>query len=223
MSDTQQSNNTDNDPNIVDADGDPLVQRIQHERELDDEEAEFAAQEAAFAAAAEQRAKHLHEEHRDTEAQQIHHEASWLMDDAIKTMQEVNRHDAVVVALEAQRKQQLSVTLLEMPRQRLITLRDAVSRVTEYVENLSPEDKLAIGLSARMDASHLEEIRGEIIVRGQALDQALSTEHKVKQNPMAVIEELVAFTAAVMTIANNFEPLLKLARDFGQLLLQFHI
>jgi hypothetical protein len=219
----QQGNDADDDQNIIEADEDPLVKRIQHERELDDEEAGFAAREAEFAAAAEQRARHLHEEHRDLEAQQIHSEAEWLMDDAIHNMQEVNRREAEVIALEAQRKQQLSLTLREMPRQSLQTLRGAVARVAEYVEHLTPEDKLSIGLNANMDAAHIEEIRAEIVVRGQTLDRWLASEHQVRHNPIAVIEELVAFTAAVMTIADHFEPLLKLAREFGQLLLQFHI
>lgn len=223
MAQPQHDNQANDDPTIIEAATDPLLSRIEHERKVDDEEAGFAAQEAAFAAAAEQRAKHLHEEHRDEEAEEIHREASWLMGDAIHTMQEVNDHEKEVMALEAQRKDQLAVVLREMPRQGLQTLRDAVSRVTEFVENLTPEDKLAIGLNAHMDATHIEDVRAEIIVRGQTLDQLLATEARVRHSPAAVIEELIAFTAAVMTIADHFEPLLRLAHEFGHLLLQFHM
>lgn len=212
-----------NEQDTVEADSDPLVQRIQHDRDVANEEANFARERAKFAAAEYDRAEELAVEHRDSEAQEMRRAAIADMHAATIDMEASVHHQQDVTTLEKQRKQQLSVTLREMSKQSLETLRDAVNRVTEYVENLTPDEKLTIGLNAGMDAPHLEEVRGAIISRGRVLDQTLASEYKIKHDPITVIEELIAFTAAMMTIADHFEPLLKLAHEFGQLLLQFHI
>lgn len=217
------SNDPNSDPTVVDAAPDPQVEKINRLHAEANADAEFAEAEAAFAREERERATRLHEEGRDDEADTTQLDAARHMQHALRVMHESNQEETEAGELEDERKRNLALVLRKMPEQSLETLRDAVTQVRTLVEELSPADKLAVCLAARMDQVHLEQLSAQVVSTGLALEQTLASAQRVKADPIRVIEDLVGFLAAAMTIADHFEPLMRLVQHFGQLLLQFRI
>lgn len=214
---------TDDDDNIVDADPDPVTIRITQAQHAADEDASFAKAEAAFAAQEHQHAQRLREERRDAEADRYEHDAQARMTDAHDVMQQANREAAEANTLREQQTQRLAVVLRELPSQSLASLATAVGEVRRYVQNLTPAEKLKVGLAGHLNEHQIEELREHIVVTGFAIEQALSSGERTKANAVHVVEDLVAFVAAVMTLADHLPSLMDLIQRFGQTLSQFHL
>lgn len=211
------------DDNVVEAAVDPTVKHIEDLRKAADDDSAFAKSQADFAAVEHDHAVQLRAEHRDAEADEINRDALQQMDAAKRTMQHSTEEAAEADVLETQQKHKWAGELRAMPNQSLDTLRTAVSRVRTFVEEMSPGDLLAVGLAAQMNGQQLSALRQQITTTGLALEEALVSPQSVRANAGRIVEDLVAFVAAVMTIADHLPPLFELMRHFGQLLMQFHI
>lgn len=213
----------DNDETIIEADPDPTAVKISQMQHAADEDASFAQAEAAFAAQENKHAERLREEHRDADADRYQHDAQERMKDAGRVMEQSNNESADANRLREQQEQKLALVLQELPNQSLATLRTAVSEVRLYVQNLSSPEKLKVGLATSMNEQQIEELREHIVVTGFAIEQALATGDSARTHAGQVVQDLVAFVAAVMTIADHLPALLDIVHRFGQVLLQFHL
>lgn len=208
---------------VVDADPDPTAVRIAQLEAEADEDAGFARAEAGFAAQEHQHAQELRKEGKIQEAVVYDDDARGRMEDASQVMEQANKETAEAERLREKEKEKLSLVLREMPNQGLATLRTAVSEVRLSVQNLSQADRLRVGLAAHLDEQRMEELREIVIIKGYAIEQALASGEHARKDAHHVIQDLVTFVAAVMTIADHLPPLLELVNRFGQLLLQFRL
>ena len=211
------------DENIVEAEPDPTAVQIAHQLQIAEEDARFAKAEADFASQERQHVKQLREEHRWREAEYYEHDADARMLDAGRVMHDSTVEEGEANELRAKKEQQLAVDLQRMPNQNLASLRAAVSEVRVFVQNLTPADKLKVGLGAGLDEAAIAELRERVLVKGFAIEQSLAFDGGLqRQNAQQVIVDLVTFTAAVMTFADHLPALMEVVQRFGQLLMQFH-
>lgn len=213
----------DDNDDIVDAEPDPITVEIAHSQQTADEEASFAKAEAGFSTQEHRHADQLRTEGRWLEAESYDGDARERMLDAQRVMQEANAAEQAANKFREEKKHRLALDLQQMSNQSLASLRTAVVDVRAFVQNLTPADKLKVGLRTGFDEQRIEELRERVIVTGYAIEQALTSEEDVRRDAQRIIIDLVTFTAAVMTIADHIPALMDLVRHFGQLLLQFHL
>ncbi len=202
---------------------DPANVHITHHQQTADDDGEFAKAEAGFAAMEHRRAEQLRADGRWLEADYYDHDASERMHDAERVMDEATKEEYEAKQLVADKQRKLALELQRASNQTVASLRNAVGEVRTFVQNLTPNDELRVGLSAHLDLERIVELRETVVVTGFAIEQALARNGGLQeQNIQQVIFDLITFTAAVMTLADHLPALMEVVQRFGQLLLQFH-
>lgn len=206
---------------IVEADPDPNAARAAQLDSEDSEDAEFAQAEADFARKERLHARHLVEEGKVAEGEQYAHDAIDRMRDANTIMAHVQRGDAEVDRLRDAKHHELSLAVREMPDQSLMTLRDAVSAVRAYAENLTEGDVRKLSRVALLSEDVIEQKRQIILTTGVNIEITLNSVEQVRRDPYSLVRELVTFTTVAMELASHLPKLLDLINEFGRVLLQF--
>ena len=207
---------------VVEAAPDPDLARAAQLESQDSENAEFAEAEAKFAQKERIHAQHLMAEGNIADGARYAHDAVAHMHDAQSVMDHVDTDDATVEQLRDKKQRELSLSVREMSAQNLMTLRDAVSAVREYVENMSELDIRKLSHAAQLSDVVVEQKRQIILNTGTNIEITLNSVEQAHHEPYALVKDLVTFTTIAMELATHLPKLLELLKAFGQILLQFH-
>ena len=208
---------------IVDADPNPDTERAAQLDSEDEEDAEFGKAEAEFAVKERIHGKHLIHEGKVQEGLAYVHDAKDRLQDANRIYDRVTIGDAEVDQMLSAKRQELALVVRGMSDQNLFTLRDAVSGVRSYVEDLGVFDLRKLSLASQLDESLVIQKRLTVIATGQNIEITLNSPDVARRDPVALVRDLITFTTVAMELATHLPQLMSLMNEFGKLLLQFHL
>jgi hypothetical protein len=216
---------TDHDqPNVVvEADPDPNAARAEQLDRANAEKAEFAKAEAEFAKKEFEHGEHLVSEGKEQEGTAYEHDATSHMQDARHIMDDASSGDREVDRMRETRRKELSLMVAAMPDQTLFTLRDAVSSVRSYVENMTELDTRMLTLAMRLSDEVVEQQRLIVIATGQNIEFTLNSIEQSRRDAPGLVRDLVTFMTITIEFATHLPQLMALVNEFGRLLLQFHL
>jgi hypothetical protein len=207
---------------VVDADPDPITVRAAQLIRKAAANAAFARAKARFADKELLHAQFLSDEGQGEEADVFTNEAIKLMEESDRIMDQALEEDEEVKQLLDGRRREVSQALTEMPNQSLLTLRDAVSSVREFVENLSDLEIHTLSHASHQSEAMVKHQRDVVVTTGQHIEITLISIEQVRRNPNALAKQLMTFITIALEFANYLPKLHEMVSQLGRLLLQFH-
>lgn len=207
---------------VVDADVDPRTAKIERIENESATEAEFAEAEAEFARRQYDMGGDLIKDGKVQDGNSLRHNASLHMRDAATIMAHADQHEKEAERLREDKRHELSRELREWSDQSLITLRDAVSSVRTYVEQMTDFDVRKVLRASDLSEDDIAHRRDVIIDYGQIIEVTLNSVTQARHDPYTLVKYLVTFTTLTLELARYLPPLMEKMNEFGRLLLQFH-
>lgn len=207
---------------VVDADADPKANQIER---MENE----SAAEIAFAEAAAEFARHeydvggdLIKEGKAQDGAELRRDATRRMNDAAAIMAQADEHEKHAEKIREVKRRELSRELRDWSDQSLLTLRDAVSEVRAYVEQMTDLDIRKVLRASDLSDDDIAQKRDIIIEYGQTIEISLNSVEQARHDPYTLVRHLVTFTTIALELARYLPPLMEKMNEFGRLLLQFH-
>ncbi len=208
--------------NIIDAEPDPVAIEVAHLLRRAAAHAAIARAQQRFATTEAAYGQELNDDGMDDDGDAVTSDAIHLMDDAEHFLEQALAEKHEARALLEKRRREVSLALREMPNQNLLTLRDSVESVRQYIEGMSESDVRTIIEQSHQSENIIQHERDVAVTTGQHIEIILINIEEVRRDPNTLGKQLMTFITLALGFANYLPKLMELVNQLGRVLQQFH-